>query len=184
MTPERVRLVSRLVPGFCLLVSAVLIVSRHSAFTAAARAESRLAADLQTAQEEAEAAKRITREARVTCVPRTPGEETAFLLDMRHRAQACGVSIVRWTSRSTDYAPKEGETPTTDQKAVLGVTKVSCDIGLAGSYPALRALLTDLGQSDRLLTLSRIEWGRTEKGSELSMSLSRYLAPKESAPKS
>ena len=52
---------------------------------------------------------------------------------------------------------------------------MSCELLLDGTYPALRAFLADVWRSERLLTVSSVSWNRTEAGSELSMTLGRYV---------
>lgn len=183
MRPDRFRLAGWLVSGLCLAASAGLIVNRHAAFVATAAAETRASADLQRAREEAEAIAGLPKERRFACAPHAQDEETAFLLDLRRRAHACGVSISRWSSHTTTYEKKEGEKAEPTDAVLKGVTKVSCSLGLLGPYPALRAFLADLWNADRLLTVSHVDWTRTEKGSELSMSIGRYLAPEKDAPK-
>lgn len=183
MTPERYRLAGWLVSGCCLVLSAGLLVQRHAAFMASASAERNAAVDLMKAREALDALQKQPADRRFACAPREKDEETRFLLDLRRRAHQAGVSIVRWSSHATTYATKMGEKPQPDAKVIEGVTKIGCDLGLAGSYPGLRSLLADLARSDRLLTVSHVEWNRTDKGSELSMSLGRYLKPAEGAPR-
>ena len=189
MTPDRYRLFGWLASGLCLAVAAGLIVTRHANLVAATAEEGRLGGDLARAREEEKAVTRPPKDRSFTCAPRAGSEETAFLMDLRRRAHACGVSIARWTSHATDYVNKDGS-PDPDKKALDGVTKVSCDLALTGPYPALRAFLADVWASDRLLSVSHVDWSRGDansptdspSGSEISLSLGRYLAPATDAP--
>ena len=184
MRPDRFRLVGWLASGVCLAASAGLMLSRHAGLIAAGREESRAGTDLQTAREAAAAVTRKPSDGRFTCAPRAQNEETAFLLDLRKRAHLCGVSITRWSSHPKDYHKEDSVAATEATKALEGVTKVQCDLALTGPYPALRAFLAEVWGSDRLLTISHVDWTRTDQSSELSLSLGRYLVPKPGATKS
>jgi len=178
VSADRFRIAGWLLSGLCLAVAAGLILNRNAALGAAGRAEARAASDLESARADEKAATARPKDDHFTCAPRTTNEETAFLLELRRRAHLCGVSITRWNSHATEYHRKDGEPADAAKDAVEGVTKINCELVLAGSYPALRAFLTDLGGADRLFTVSHVDWSRTDAGSELSMSLGRYVAPK------
>ncbi len=176
MTPDRYRLFGWLASGLCLAISAGLIVSRHAALVAATAEESHAGADLAKASEAEAAVAHKANDRSFTCAPRATSEETAFITDLRRRARQCGVSISRWSSHATEYTNKDGAADP-DKKALEGVTKVNCDLALTGSFASLRAFLADVWSSDRLLNVSHVDWSRAETGSELSLSLGRYLAP-------
>ena len=182
MTFDRLGLAGWLLPGLCLAASAGVLVNRHAALTEASRDESRAADELERARGDVLAASRQPKARFIVEAPRDPNEETHFLTDLRNDARACGVVIARWNSRSTDYRKPEGG-GTSEEALLEGVTKASCDLTLTGSYPALRSFLAALSKSDRLLTIARVDWVRTEGGSDLSMSLNRYLSPKLGTPK-
>lgn len=182
MTQDRYRLFGWLSSGLCLAIAATLIVSRHGAMMAASAEENRAGAELAQARDAESAATRKPKDRSFTCAPRSTSEETEFLTDLRRRAHTCGVSISRWSSHATDYTNKDGSADP-DKKALEGVTKVSCDLALTGSYASLRAFLADVWSSDRLLNVSHVDWSRTDAGSELSLSLGRYLTPVVNSPK-
>lgn len=175
MKVDRYRVVAWLVSGFCLAVSAGLLANRHQAFVEAAHRNAQAAADLQKAREDSLAVLQRPHDAHVACAPRTPLEETQFLIDLRSRAHRCGVSIARWSSRSSSYKKDAGAAPDPSDRILENVTKVSCDLQLDGPYPALRAFLRDLASTQRLFTVSGVNWNRGETSSELAMTIGRYV---------
>jgi hypothetical protein len=165
----------------CLATSMGFIAARHSAFSEAAKKDSSADEELQRAREEQDAVRKQPPEQRFAEAPRVPDEETKFITDLRKRAQAAGAMIVRWNSHATTYeTPKEGGPPAEsgpDRKLLVGITRIDCDLGLDGPYRALRTFIAGLSESDRLFTMKHVDWNRTETGSELSMTVSRYIAP-------
>lgn len=176
------RLKGWLLPGISIAIAAIAIFNRHSAFTALSQREVVARHEL----EEAQAAKKKMEEqpvdGRYAAEERSPTEETKFLDELRNRAKAAGVTIVRWSSHTSTYDKNKAGGPPSptqakDEEAVKGLTKVSCDLAVSGAYPALRRFVAGLSTSPRLYTLSNVDWNRSDTGSELAMTLGRYLAP-------
>ncbi|RYG20704.1 hypothetical protein EON82_19930 [bacterium] len=167
--------------SLCLATSMGFIASRHSAFSDAAKRDATADLELQRAREEQDAVRKQPPEKRFAAAPRKPDEETKFITDLRQRAHAVGVTIVRWNSHTTTYEmPKEGGPPADSapgRKLLVGYKRVDCDLALEGPYRSLRTFIAGLWEADRLYTMKHVDWNRTEKGSELSMTVSRYIAP-------
>lgn len=186
MKANRFRIVGWTVSSLCLAGAAGLIANRHAAFVEASRRDVSSALDLQKAREAALAVVHQPHETRFACAIQKSSEETEFITDLRRRAHACGISIARWNSHSEPYKKAEKTGPPAEgdatSKLLDGVTKVSCDVALDGSYPALRTFLRGLWEADRLFTVSHVDWSRAEKGSQLSMTLGRYVVPAPPKP--
>jgi hypothetical protein len=113
-------------------------------------------------------------------------EETLFLTDIRQRAAASGVSIVSWTSNASPADPKRsnarpGENlpiaPATPGDELSDITQVVSNLSLSGTYRSLRTFLGGLASSDRLFTVGNVNWSRTDKGTQLTVTLTRYVQP-------
>jgi hypothetical protein len=165
----------------CLATSTGFIAARRSAFVEAAKRDATAGDELQRAREEKHAVIKRPPERRFAATPRKPDEETKFITELRQRAFASGVTIVRWNSHATTYeTPKANGPPTAETLAkqlLVGYTRVDCDLALQGPYRALRSFIGGLWEADRLFTMRRVDWNRTVKASELSVTVSRYVAP-------
>jgi hypothetical protein len=146
----------------------------------------------QTAVQEAAAARdqieKAGDETRYAATAMGPFEESAFLTDIRSRAQNCGVQIRRWDSHSKAFGstPKEEESKDPEEQKreekLKGIVRISSDLTIAGPYSGVRKFLGGMIASPRLFTLGNVKWTRSESGgTELVVSVSRYVQPAEAS---
>ncbi|GEM_PF-1329657 len=184
MRTTRVRIAAWAVPIVSFALATVLIVDRHRAFTDALRRNRRLESDWSRAYTTEDAIDELKRATRFACAERSPKEEAAFFAGLRRHAALADVTIVRLRSQAEtlgDNAPS-GPPPANADKdstetVTKGVTRIGCQLVLDGSYPALRRFVRGLWESDRLYTMSDVAWNRAPNGTELTLTLNRYLAP-------
>lgn len=182
------RLLGWLGPIACIAAAGFTIVNRQQMMQEADRQQRRAEAEYETAN--AERAKVLTQaeDRRYAAETYSPLEERDFIDYLRRQAAITGTTIVGWTSSSATFGPREqsslSNVPFTDEeaKAIAGITRVTCVMKLAGEYQAIRSFIHTVMDSDRLITLNHVLWGRDKAGSQLSVSISRYtVAPKTGA---
>ncbi|RYG27100.1 hypothetical protein EON82_00670 [bacterium] len=161
------------IPIVCILTSALTLNAKRNEFIEASAQRDEAAVRLASTRQEQLAVASQPQERRFAAVDGDKLEETRFLDDLRSRAAAAGVTVIGWTSQTTTYG-MEGETKLTD-KSLAGLSKVSCNLTVGGSYVALRRFIRDLSEADRLFTVSHIDWRRSSNATELAMTLGRYV---------
>jgi len=113
----------------------------------------------------------------IAIVPDTPQEQIAFVGSLRATAARCHVTLTRWGT---------GPVPTITMpdgmnerlKADLGkVTPIANEITVTGTYDQVRALLYNLTQQERLVTLAGIKWSRSTDApnTTLNFRITRYV---------
>lgn len=188
MKLSRVRLAAWAIPIVSFALAAALCVDRHAAFSAAVRRTRALESELSQAYAREDAMGGLKKAARFACAKRSPKEESVFFTGLRRHAALADVTIVRLRSQSETLGDDKGlaggpppaATPVgkeSPETVIKGVTRVGCQLVLDGSYPALRRFLQGLWKSDRLYTMSDVTWSRAPSGTEMTLTLNRYLAP-------
>ncbi len=177
------RILGWLAPTLCIGVAASIAFVQHRSLQEA-QGSLQLA---QAAVQEATAAKEqldaAGDETRYAAAGMGPYEESAFLNDLRSRAAACQVEIRRWDSRFRSFGSEtndETKDPEEEkrQEKLKGITRISSDLTLAGSYSGVRKFLGGMVASPRLFTLSNVKWSRQDTGgTELLVTVSRYVEP-------
>lgn len=181
------RFVAWAVPIACLSTSAILILERNATLGQAVAHAHRIEADLRRASAEDDALRLRRRETQFACAGRSPKEEPTFFTGLRRHAALANVAIVRLRSQSTTLGQdvvRSGPPSAAGAAPVdltKGVTRVSCQLVLDGSYGDLRRFLVGLDEADRLYTFGEVTWGRAKNaargGTELALTLNRYLSP-------
>jgi hypothetical protein len=172
------RILGWLVPSLCILGSARVIYNCNQEFRAATADQLRVHTDLQLAQATKAGVDRQPAGSQFAAATMNPMEETLFLNDLRNRARTTGAIIAKWTSKATIYT----DTPTlaydaTTARLLNGITKVDCDLTLTGDYHSVRTLIQGLLGSHRLFTIDNAAWTRADSGTQLTLSLGRYVSP-------
>lgn len=188
MKLSRVRLAAWAVPIVSFALTTALFIDRQTAFVASVRRTRALESELSEAYAKQDTMDDLKKATRFACAKRSPKEEPVFFAGLRRHAALADVTIVRLRSQAetlgddkeSNGGPPASATPAgkeTPETVVKGVTRVGCQLVLDGSYPALRRFLQGLWKSDRLYTMSDVTWNRAPNGTEMTLTLNRYLAP-------
>lgn len=186
MKADILRIFGWVVPGICLAGAAGVLFNRHQTLSAELKALDNANQAVQLAGAERAAIEVQPSSRRYAAAEQNKMEETLFLTDIRQRAAASGVTIVSWTSQASPADPKRasarpGEVipvePAKPGDELSDITQVVSNLALSGSYRALRTFLGGLASSDRLFTVGNVNWTRTDKGTQLTVTLTRYVQP-------
>lgn len=186
MKADIIRIFGWVVPGICLAGAAGVLFNRHQTLAAELQALDNANRAVQLAGSERAAIEIRPTARRYAAAEQNKMEETLFLTDIRQRAAASGVSIVSWTSQTSPADPKRanarpGENvpiePAKPGDELSDITQVISNLTLSGTYRALRTFLGGLASSDRLFTVGNVNWTRKDKGTELTVTLTRYVQP-------
>lgn len=180
------RVLGWIVPILFLCVASSIIYVQHAALEQAEERRTEANETLNKANQDRALVLSMPALPRFAAVDQSPDEENKFLDDLRAKAHSVGATISGWTSNRTQYGnggPSVSDP--NDAQALAGVYRISCDLKVVGPYQALRKLVGELTGSDRLFTISNINWhradtpsaARTGDSNELSFSLVRYVAP-------
>ena len=188
MKMDPFRMLGWAVPTVCMAVAAILIFRQNGALQDAQSKRNHAEQLAQSATMEKSMVDRQEVEHRYAAADASSIEEPLFLEDLRSRARQCGVTIASWTSQAKQYGGADspsGQVASSggaDANLLKGITKISCSLSLAGQYSALRTFLEGLTRSDRLYTVSDVNWSRAEEGTTLTVTLARYVGPPTAAP--
>ncbi|HWD38203.1 MAG TPA: hypothetical protein VG944_05090 [Fimbriimonas sp.] len=177
MNDSLYRLFGWLIPIAVLLGAGVVIYQQSQALQQAELRHSNATADLQHATEQKAMVLALPQAVRYAATGAGPSEETAFLDDLRLKAHETGTTISSWTSKTSNYTTNTSPVVLSPKEmAVLkDMTRITCDLTVKGPYPALRHFVSRLTDTDRLFNVANINWKRTDAGTELNMSLVRYV---------
>ncbi|MBS1708392.1 MAG: hypothetical protein JSS65_06670 [Armatimonadetes bacterium] len=174
------RIIGWVVPLLCVAGAGVVIYNRQNELLATDSKQKAAEQQFQLVVTEKAQVMAEPQDLRFAAAPAQPLEEARFIDELRKRATLNRVTIVSWTSSSATFGAREQSALTSSQfseeeaKAISGVTRITCDLKLKGDYLALRAFIHGISGEDRLLTLNKVTWTRSQEGSDLSLSLSRY----------
>lgn len=190
MKTDIIRIFGWVVPGICLAGAAGVLFNRHQTLSAELKALDNANQAVQLAGSERAAIEIQPTARRYAAAEQNKMEETLFLTDIRQRAAASGVAIVSWTSQTSPADPnranvRPGESlpvePAKPGDELSDITQVISNLSLSGSYRALRTFLGGLAASDRLFTVGNVNWSRTDKATQLTVTLTRYVQPASAA---
>jgi hypothetical protein len=182
MKPNVLRALRWIMPSLGVVIATVILCSAQLHLDAAKAKKQRAEAALAAAEEAREQIISMGDRNRFATEPVSPTEEAKFLDGLKRHVAASGAAIIKWTSSMETYLPPaEGDasasTASTTDPVLAGLTRVTSELTLAGQYSQLRSFLHGISKSPRLYTLSEIRWNRERNECQLSLNLSRYLAP-------
>jgi len=113
----------------------------------------------------------------IAIVPDTPQEQIAFVGALRATAARCHVTLTRWGTAPLVTITVPDGTPEKLKGDLGKVTPISNEITVTGSYDQVRALLYNLTQQERLVTLAGIKWARASDppNTTLNFRITRYV---------
>jgi Tfp pilus assembly protein PilO len=179
------RIFGWLIPGLCMAAVVGVWLRQSNALSEADAERDAAVQAVQQAKVDKEAVLAQGQDQRYAAEESSELEQAQFLSDLRSRVARNGATITNWTTQKTVY----GTNPNTSipeeerkkQETLLkGITRVSSTLTLSGSYGSIQSFLSDLSNSDRLFTLSQATWTRSPQGTNLVVTVSRYLAPEGS----
>ena len=179
MKPDGLRLLGWAIPILCMAVACWILFKEHQDFIASDMARNQANRDLEVAAKENQAISEQPPGRRYAAVDDLPEEEIAFLTYLRTRCAANNVNFKSWSSQTVVYG-KDKEVTSKDEKTAAllkGIRKISASLTLAGPYANIRKLIGEMELSDRLYTLTNLTWSTTKEGTQLGMTVSRYVAP-------
>jgi hypothetical protein len=137
--------------------------------------------NLEFANNERRMAQEAQSETRFGALEGSSAEELVFVDNLRKLAQQYGLNLKSisgsmLTSLDRPLASAE------DQKKLRGLNEVSTNLTIAGPYMSQRSFLRAVTSEDRLCNVKAVRWDRTKEGSDLSVTLARYIKVSE-APK-
>ena len=182
MKPKVLQAIRWVMPSAAVLLTTGFICNAQLQLDAAKEKKDRAEKALAAAEEARDQILNMGNRNRFAAQPVTPTEEAKFLDGLKRHVNASGASIIKWTSTSTTYMPPEPDdgNPQTAKGAdpvLVGLSKVTSQLTLAGDYASLRSFLHNIAASPRLYTFSDVRWTRDRHGCLLALNLSRYIAP-------
>ncbi|MEZ0324899.1 MAG: hypothetical protein ACAH95_03265, partial [Fimbriimonas sp.] len=109
-------------------------------------------------------------------------EELRFMDRVRKQSQARGLEIKAIGSSLIGKLERPNQSPE-DQRRLEGIQEVSTSVTLTGPYLSLRGFLVDITSQSRLCNIKGLRWERTDAGSEMSVTLARYIRAAPGTPK-
>jgi hypothetical protein len=184
MKSDGLRTLGWVVPLACMAVSAYVLFTQRNNFLEASMAQNLANRDVVEAQKEKQKYENMPMEKRFAAVDDVPEEETAFLTYLRTRSISDDVTFDRWLTQSIVYGKdKVGAAKDERTTALLkGISRISSTVTLTGKYANIRKLVGELESSDRLYSLNNLNWVSSKFGTNLTMTVSRYVAPPKPAP--
>ncbi len=178
------RFLGWVIPILFIAVAGWVFMTESREFAAASLARQNSNAAREEAAKELDKDKHLPAEARYAAVDDTQEEETAFLTYLRTRAAADHVGLENWSSQTLEYGKDKLNVQMDLQTTMLlkGIRKISGALTLTGTYESIRALVGELESSPRLYTISNINWSVSKSGTQLAMTISRYVGPAKEAP--
>jgi hypothetical protein len=170
-----------------MAIAGWILYGQSVAYTDASTKNNLANREIQQAEKEKELYQSLKPSSRFAAGDDIPSEEPAFLNFLRARCEADHVLIDHYQTTTVVYGKDKQATPADAGTAALlkGIRKVSSTFTFIGVYGDVRKLLGELESSDRLYTLTNINWVLAKDGSStsLSVTLSRYVAPPDVQPK-
>jgi len=111
---------------------------------------------------------------KLPAIPNNPDEQELFLNELRQRAGASHVQVIRWANTSAKRA-QEGDKG--KDKKPSDITPIASAIEVAGEYSKVRSFMYSLLRSPRLLNASDLTWQRGSQypTTRLMFTLTRYV---------
>ncbi|MGI8922729.1 MAG: hypothetical protein ACR2HJ_01590 [Fimbriimonadales bacterium] len=109
---------------------------------------------------------------KVPAIPNNPDEQELFLNELRQRAGASHVQVIRWANTSAKRAKDKDK-----NKKLSDITPIASAIEVAGEYSKVRSFMYSLLRSSRLLNVSDLTWQRGSQypTTRLMFTLTRYV---------
>lgn len=185
------RLFGWLIPGLCMVFAVLVLFNQTGALKEAQRVRDEASLDVTAAALKKTEVDAQVDERRFAAADANDMEQTLFLTDLRKRVNQSGAEITNWTSQVAQYrdpttAASTGNTAVAadpkDAALLTNITRVSSTLTLSGPYGAIRSFLEGIQRSDRLFTLSNVNWSRSPENTKLILTISRYVAPPRAKP--
>jgi hypothetical protein len=190
MKADGLRILGWAIPILCMAAAGWIFYKENQEFHEADLAKNQAQRENEVAAREYQQLNEQPPGRRYASVDDVPEEEIAFLTFLRTRCAANKVNFKNWFSITTEYGKDKSSTPKDEKTAALlkGIRKISASLVLVGPYDNLRKLIGEVETSDRLYTLSNLNWLTVKEGTQLSLTVSRYVSPgkpslKKPAPK-
>lgn len=188
MTVNKVRVLNIaviLVPLICLLgATASIAYQVHRIMTLQDRRQ-KIEGDIAIVESRLRELQMTPRPSRIPTVEQTPQEQSGFLNSLRAYAELSRVRLARWTN-ATPLAPPAGARDGSNPQSNIpeGVTPISSAVEVIGPYSGVREFLYNILRSPRLLTMTDVRWGRTDRWptTGVSFTLTRYVTPPGKTP--
>ena len=179
MKADGIRLLGWGIPILCMLIAGFTLYSERQQFEAASIAHNQAQRDVERAQQDFNASQGRPAGLRYATKDDLPEEEIEFLNYLRTRIAANGATLKSWFSQSVEYGKDKQAASKDDQTAALlkGIRKVSASLTLTGSYQNIRKFLGEIQGSNRLYTITGVQWSTTNYGTQMTAMVSRYVAP-------
>lgn len=175
------RVLGWMIPGICM-AGAVLVTYRQSqSLTEAQREREAAIGEVVAANKLRESLLSLGKERRYAAVVGDESEQTQFLGDLKARAAQNGVVIKSWSTQ-VDALGKPAELSTSGtvsdgekDELLTGLIRIRSNLTVAGQFSNIQVFLRELIQSDRLFTLSNVNWTRVSDETNLAVTISRYV---------
>jgi len=179
MKADGLRMLGWAIPILCMAAAGWILFKENQAFVAADYARNQAHRDNEEKAKELEVYKNLPPEVRYAAVDDVPEEETTFLTFLRTRTTADNVTFKNWFSQTIEYGKDKQAAPKDPKVAELlkGLRKITGALTFTGAYQDIRKLVGELEESNRLYTQNNITWTATKDGTQLAMTISRYVAP-------
>jgi hypothetical protein len=130
--------------------------------------------EVATAASGRKAAEAAESDMRYAAADPSSAEELRFMDRIRKQAQARGLEITSIGGSLVGKLERPLQSAE-DRKKLEGIQEIATTLSLTGPYLSLRGFLQDVTIENRLCNIKGIRWERTESGSELSVTLARYI---------
>ncbi len=134
------------------------------------------------AAEKRKAAEAAQSDLRYAASDSSSAEDLRFMDNLRKQAQARGLEITSIGASLIGKLERPDQSPA-DMKMLDGVQEVATTVTLVGPYLGLRGFLQDVTAHNRLCNIKSLRWERTAVGSEMSVTLARYIKAASGTPK-
>ncbi len=129
-----------------------------------------------------EAAEAARTDMRYAATDASSAEELRFMDRLRRQAQARGLEIT--AIGSSLIGKLGGPTQSESELSKLeGIQEVATSVTLRGPYMSLRGFLLDVTAENRLCNVKGLRWERIDTGSEMNVTLARYIKADVGVPK-
>ncbi len=170
------RILGWLLPILCMAASIYFILGQSAAFQAASKARDEANRKVTEAAHEQKESHTLQPRIKYATVEQSDDEESNFVTFLRNQTAADGVTLSNWSSISGDYGKDRGMLKDDRVAGSLrGIRRITGTAILSGGYPQIRAFIGDLEKSNRLYTISNINWTTLPTTTILRLAIARYI---------
>ena len=161
------------IPLVCMAAAAIGIYAQHQRLAGAqVELQKAQSAAISTSMNRVDITKNVG-EPRVAISSEGPNEQAMFLADLRQKAVDAGVRLRSWAGveQENNGSATEGE-----KNLTPGLIPIASELTIEGPYKAVRDFIAALEPAQPLYIFSNMTWRRTEIGTELKVTITRYVA--------